>query len=81
MPYGKPKGAVSTHAQAGDGAAVALRPDGVVGIDIGDELRGYKGFVFGGRVAGAIPIPTVLPIGTDEHDAGPVGYGGQIDLS
>lgn len=67
---GQVEGAMSTHAEPGDGAVLLIALCRVVVVDIGDEFVGDKGFVADGRVNGAVEVPAVVAaVGADEEDA------------
>lgn len=69
VPDGKIKGAMSAHAEAGDGAMRSVGDGRIMGIDIGDKLFAYKGFIADRRVDRAVEIPAIVSaVGRYEND-------------
>jgi hypothetical protein len=69
VPDGKIEGAMSAHAEAGDGAMCSVGDGGVMSIDVWDKLFAYKGFIPDRRVDRAVEIPAVVSaVGRYEED-------------
>lgn len=69
VPDGKIEGAMSAHAEAGDGAMRSVGDGRIMGVDVGDELFAHKGFIADRRVDRAVEIPAVVSaVGRYEKD-------------
>ena len=73
-----PQRAVTAHAQARDGAALARRNRQVAGVDpVGQFLR-HEGLELRRRIEGTVPIPTVRAVGADDDHPAGVGQRTQV---
>ena len=71
---------MTTHAQARNGAHVAVGMGAIMAVDVLHEFLADVGLELHRRVDGRVKIPTVLTIGAHDDDAIPIGQPMEVGL-